>query len=889
MTAHAKNTLYLVDGTALMYRAFFAFIKNPLINARGEDTSAAFGITNALVNLIRDHAPDYLMVAFDTGAPTFRHDRYADYKATREKMPGELIEQVSRVKQAVTVLGIEQVELEGYEADDIIGTLAVRGAGAGLDVYMVTSDKDLMQMVTDSVFMYDPMKGAVIGGKDVEEKFGVPPDKIIDLFGLMGDSSDNVPGLPKVGQKTAVELLRQFGSLEDVIAHPDDISKPSIRKSVEENSDLALLSRELVTIKTDVPVGDDLERYRYSGIPVEDARAFFREMEFTRLADTVEEHLDYQPGPVTIVSPENLDRFFDDVSGYLEIAVDLETTSLDVMQAEIVGISMAAGEQIWYLPLAHNQGKNLDPETVLPRLSTLLRDPGKRKIGHNAKYDAVILKRCGFDIAPFAFDTMLAAYVLDPGSRSHSLAKLADEHLHRRMQSITELIGKGKNQRSFAEVAIEDAASYSGDDADVTLRLKALFEPLLKDAGLFDLFTDVEMPLMEVLMDMEMSGVSVDASFLEGMSDDLAGKLADLEGRIYAAAGEEFNINSTKQLGHILFEKIGLKPVRKSKTGYSTDIDVLTKLEKKHELPALILEYRQLAKLKSTYIDALPAMINKKTGRIHTSFNQAVTSTGRLSSSDPNLQNIPIRTELGRNIRKAFVTPPGHVLLSADYSQIELRIMAHMSKDPVLTEAFSEGVDVHTKTASILFGTFPEMVSPDQRRQAKTINFGVMYGMGAFALSEQLGITRGEAKAFIDNYFGTHSGVQAYIERTIAEAERDGFVTTLLGRKRYLPDIMSTNRNIAEFAKRTAINTPIQGSAADLIKVSMINLSKRLKNEGLKAALILQVHDELVLEVPEEELDAITAAVRETMERALELSVPLVVDIGVGRNWFEAH
>ncbi len=889
MTTHAKNTLYLVDGTALMYRAFFAFIKNPLINSRGEDTSAAFGITNALVNLIRDHAPDYLMVAFDTGTPTFRHVRYADYKATREKMPGELIEQVSRVKQAVTVLGIEQVELKGYEADDIIGTLAVRGAGAGLDVYMVTSDKDLMQLVTDSVLMYDPMKGAVIGRKDVEEKFGVPPDKIIDLLGLMGDSSDNVPGLPKVGQKTAVELLRQFGSLEDVIAHPDDISKPSIRKSVAENSDLALLSYELVTIKTDVPISEDLERYRYSGIPVEGARAFFREMEFTRLADTVGEHLDYQPGPVTIVSPENLDRFFDDVSGYPEIAVDLETTSLDVMQAEIVGISMAAGEQIWYLPIAHNQGKNIDPETVLPRLRTLLRDPGKRKIGHNAKYDAVILKRCGFDIAPFAFDTMLAAYVLDPGSRSYSLAKLADEHLHRRMQSITELIGKGKNQCSFAEVAIEDAASYSGDDADVTLRLKALFEPLLKDAGLFDLFTDVEMPLMEVLMDMEMSGVSLDASFLEGMSGDLAVKLADLKGRIYAAAGEEFNINSTKQLAHILFEKIGLKPVRKSKTGYSTDIDVLTKLEKKHELPALVLEYRQLAKLKSTYIDALPAMINQKTGRIHTSFNQAVTSTGRLSSSDPNLQNIPIRTELGRNIRKAFVAPSGHVLLSADYSQIELRIMAHMSKDPVLTEAFREGVDVHTKTASILFGIFPEMVFPDQRRQAKTINFGVMYGMGAFALSEQLGITRAEAKAFIDNYFGTHSGVQAFIERTIAEAERDGFVTTLLGRKRYLPDIMSTNRNIAEFAKRTAINTPIQGSAADLIKVSMINLSKRLKKEGLEAVLILQVHDELVLETPEGELDAVTAAVRETMEGALELSVPLVVDIGVGRNWFEAH
>ena len=525
----------------------------------------------------------------------------------------------------------------------------------------------------------------------------------------------------------------------------------------------------------------------------------------------------------------------------------------------------------------------------IPTISAILNDQDVNKIGHNAKFDSIILKRNGYEMTPFEFDTMLAAYVLEPGSRRYALDKLADEYLNRRMQSITELIGKGKNQRSFAEVDIESAAKYSGDDADVTLRLKSFFVPRLEKEGLMELFNDVEMPLMEVLMDMEMCGVCLDIPFLNEMSKELSNMIERYTHQIYEIAGEEFNINSTKQLGKILFEKIGLKPVRKSKTGYSTDIDVLTKLANIHELPQLVVDYRQLMKLKTTYVDALPAIVNPVTGRIHTSYNQAVTSTGRLSSSNPNLQNIPIRTELGRNIRKAFIAPPGHVIMSADYSQIELRIMAHMSGDAVLKEAFTEGDDVHAKTASILFGVLPGLVSPEQRRQAKTINFGVMYGMGSFALSEQLGISRNEAKQFIENYFETHSGVKAFIERTVQEAEQNGFVTTLLGRKRFIPDINSSNRNVAEFAKRTAINTPIQGSAADLIKVSMIELSRRIKHEGLKASMILQVHDELVFEVPEDELDTMVTIVKEIMEGALELSIPLVVDINYGRNWLEAH
>lgn len=884
-----NKTLYLIDGTALVYRAFFAFINNPLINSKGENTSAAFGFTTILLNLIRDNSPDYISVAFDTGKPTFRHEMYKEYKATRQKMPHELIDQVPRVKEAVEALGIHQIELDGYEADDVIGTLALYGAQKGFEVFMVTGDKDFMQLIGPGISMYNPSKNELIQVEQVKEKYGVPPEKIIDLMGLMGDSSDNVPGIPRVGEKTAVELLKQFGSLDSALEHCDEISKPSIRTSVDENRDLALLSRRLVTIKTDVPVEIDLKNLRYDGIAKETARAFFREMEFTRLLNSLKDEKEMQPNEVTIVIPSNVDRFFDVLSDYKDIAVDLETTSLDVMIAEIVGISIAAGELLWYLPFGHKDGENLNPENVFPRLKAVLNNSNVSKTGHNAKYDAIILKRNGFEITPFAFDTMLAAYVLDPGSRGYALSKLADEHLNRQMQSITELIGKGKNQRSFAEVDIERAANYSGDDADVTLRLKSVFAPRLEKEGLKKLFEDVEMPLMEVLMDMEMNGVCLDVSFLNEMSKELSLMIENYAGQIYDIAGEEFNINSPKQLGEILFDKIGLKPIRKSKTGYSTDIDVLTKLSKIHELPQHVLEYRQLMKLKSTYVDALPAMVNPATGRIHTSYNQAVTSTGRLSSSDPNLQNIPIRTELGRNIRKAFIAPSGHVILSADYSQVELRIMAHMSGDRVLQEAFLENEDVHAKTASILFGLLPGIVSPDQRRRAKTINFGVMYGMGPFSLSEQLGISRNEAKLFIDNYFGTHRGVKAFIERTVLQAEQNGFVTTLLGRKRYVPDIKSSNRNIAEFAKRTAINTPIQGSAADLIKVSMINLSQRLKSEGLKTSMILQVHDELVLEVPEDELEKAIKAVKETMEGAMELSVPLVVDVSYGKNWLEAH
>jgi len=884
-----KKTLYLIDGTALAYRAYFAFIRNPLINSRGENTSAAYGFTNTLVNLIRNHSPDYMAVVFDAGKPTFRHEMYEEYKATRQKMPDEMIDQLPRVKEAVDVLGVKQMELEGYEADDIIGTLALSGAEKGLEVYMVTGDKDFMQLVGDSVYMYVPMRDEIIGPEEVEKRYGIPPDKVVDLLGLMGDSSDNVPGIPRVGEKTAVELLKRFGSLEAVLDRWEEIPKPSIRASVRENRELALLSRALVTIKTDVPLECDIETLRFEGIDVARAREFFREMEFDSILESVMESVETEETPVTVVTMETLDEFFAEVSGFDEVAVDLETTSLNALEADIVGVSIAAGERAWYLPVAHTRGENLDRAAVFPRLKSLLEDESVRKIGHNAKYDAIILRRNGVNLDPITFDTMLAAYILDPGSRGYALDKLAEAHLNHRMQSITELIGKGKNQISFAEVDIESAARYSGDDAFTTRRLKDVFEPRLEREGLLSLFRDVEMPLMRVLMDMEMHGVCLDVPFLRDISDDFSRMMEQLERLIYECAGEEFNINSTKQLGEILFGKLGLKARRRTKTGYSTDTDTLMALAKQHELPGYILDYRQLAKLKSTYVDALPAMVNPRTGRVHTSYNQAVTATGRLSSSDPNLQNIPIRTELGRNIRRAFVAPPGHLLLSADYSQVELRVMAHMSGDAVLNEAFRNGEDVHRRTASVLFGVPPEAVSDEQRRQAKTINFGVMYGMGAYALSEQLGIGRNEAKSFIDYYFRVHTGVSAFIEKTVEDAKKNGYVTTILGRKRYVTGIHSENRNVSEFARRTAINTPIQGSAADLIKLAMIKVSERLKNENLDAHMILQVHDELVFEVSEDAVDETKEAVKEEMEGALELRVPLVVDIGLGRNWLEAH
>jgi DNA polymerase-1 len=886
-----RKTLYLIDGSALMYRAYFAFIRNRLINSRGEDTSATFGFVNTILKLVRTHLPDYLAVVFDTGRPTFRHELFPAYKATRQKMPDEMRDQIPRIRESVRALGLPLVETEGYEADDVIGTLAKAASGEGFEVFMVTGDKDFMQLVGPHISVLDPMKDIVYHPEDVQEKYGIPPERIVDYLALTGDASDNVPGIPKVGEKTARDLLRQFGSLDAVLDRCAEITKPSIRIGVDENRDRALLSRKLVTIDTAAPVTKNFESLRFEGFPAESTINFCREMEFPSLIEAVKGLAQVETAEVTVttVTPETLDDSLRKLSAAKEIVLDLRTTSEEAMTADIVGMSLSVNGRILYFPFGHAGGTNLDRTAALPVLARFLGDPGIGKSTHDAKFNRIVLRRQGFEDVTFRFDTMLAAYVLDPGGRSYDIEILADVHLQRHMQSMAEVAGKGKGRKTFAEVDIDTAARFSGDRAETITALTAHFTPRMEDEGLIPLYAELEMPLVEVLADMEMNGVRLDTGILGEMSEDLGGSMAVLEDRIAEAAGERFNINSPKQLCHILFEKLKLKPVRKGKTGYSTDVDVLTKLAEKHDLPKLILEYRQLAKLKSTYVDALPQLINPETGRVHTSFNQAVTSTGRLSSSNPNLQNIPIRTELGRNIRRAFIAEPGYSILSADYSQIELRVMAHISQDPAFVRAFLDGEDIHASTAALLFGIFPTMLTPDHRRQAKIINFGVMYGMGPHSLSEQLGISFAEAKRYIDNYFATHPGVQAYIDRTIAEAEEKGFVTTLLGRRRYVTDIHNPNRNVAEFAKRTAINTPIQGSAADLIKKSMIELHRRLKAGKLSSYMILQVHDELVLEVKEEEREQVQALVKEVMESAMALSVPLAVEIGIGQHWLEAH
>jgi DNA polymerase-1 len=886
-----RKTLYLIDGSALMYRAYFAFIRNRLINSRGEDTSATFGFVNTILKLVRAHHPDYLAIVFDTGRPTFRHELFSAYKATRQKMPDEMRDQIPRIRESVRALGLPLMETDGYEADDVIGTLAKEAGEKGFEVFMVTGDKDFMQLVDEHISVLDPMKDVIYRPGDVQEKYGIPPERIVDYLALTGDASDNVPGIPKVGEKTARDLLQQFGSLDAVLDRCSEISKPSIRVCVDENRDLAILSRKLVTIDTAVPVEKDFEALRFQGFPAESAIGFFREMEFPSLIDAVKEEAVVETAEVKVatVTPETLGDSFRKLSGAKEISLDLRTTSEEPMNATMVGMSLAADGQILYFPFGHAEGTNLEMEAVLPGLKRLLGDHKIFKTAQDAKFSRIVLQRHGFGDVSFSFDTMLAAYVLDPGGRSYDIEVLADVHLKHHMQSMAELAGKGKGKKIFAEVDIDTAAQFSGDRAATVAALAKHFEPLMENEDLMPLYTELEMPLVEVLAEMERCGVRLDTGILGEMSEDLARSLAGLEDRIAESAGERFNINSPKQLCHILFEKLKLKPVRKGKTGYSTDVDVLTKLAEKHELPGLILEYRQLAKLKSTYVDALPQLINPATGRVHTSFNQAVTSTGRLSSSNPNLQNIPIRTELGRNIRRAFIAESGYSIMSADYSQIELRIMAHISQDPSFVRAFLDGEDIHASTAALLFNIFPTMVTAEHRRLAKTINFGVLYGMGAHSLSEQLGISFAEAKRYIDNYFATHPGVQAYISKTIAEAEEKGFVTTLLGRRRYVTEIHNPNRSVAEFAKRTAINTPIQGSAADLIKKSMIELHRRLRAENLKTYMILQVHDELVLEVKKEEREQVQALVKEVMEGAMELSVPLVVDIGVGKHWLEAH
>lgn len=902
-----RKTVYLVDGSAVFYRAYFAFIRNPLINSRGENTSATFGFVNSLLKIINEEKPDYIAIAFDTKQPTFRHERYPEYKSTRAKMPDELVDQLPRIRQAAEALNIPCYELEGYEADDIIGTMARRAEKEGFEVWCVTGDKDFFQLVSENVMVYNP-KGSSgepdrYGPEEVKAKFGVYPDKVIDKLALMGDSSDNVPGIPGIGPKTADSLLEQFGSLDSVLEKYESVKAKGTRQKIADHADSARISRELVIIKTDVPIGFKLDDLRKKEINYELAKELFLELEFNRLlkqllpeseaADISETvpataEADYRP----VSSLEELKTLVETMSGSKEIAVDTETTSLDALEADLVGVSLTDKARTgYYIPLGHSVDveQNLPRKEALKLLKKLLENPKVQKCGQNIKYDFHVLRRCGIEINPIGFDTMLASYVIDPSARDKSLNFLAMKYLDYQMQPITDLIGSGKNQRTFDTVPVDKATFYAAEDADFTFRLRGKLAPLIDEHGMNNLYYNIELPLVTVLADMEREGIRVDTEFLGSLSGDMDSRIDALKKKIFKVAGVEFNINSTQQLSHILFEKLGLptKGRTAKKTGFSTDVKVLEELANRHPFPKLVLDYRQLTKLQNTYIDAIPRLVRADTGRVHTSFNQTIAATGRLSSTDPNLQNIPVRTEEGREIRKAFIPRDSdHVLLVADYSQIELRILAHYSEDKGLMKAFRNREDIHARTAAEVYGVDIDKVTPEMRRAAKTANFAVIYGVTAYGLSQQSELNLEESKDFIDTYFERYPGISKYMERMKQTARDTGFVTTLFNRRRYLPEIHSKNFNVRQFAERIAINTPIQGTAADMIKVAMTKIHKRMA--GMRSKMVLQVHDELVFDAHKDELTLLKSIVTEGMEKAMKLNVPIVADVGVGDNWLDA-
>jgi DNA polymerase-1 len=902
-----KKTLFLIDGSAMFYRAYFAFFRNPLINSRGENTSATFGFVNSLLKIIREENPDYLAVAFDTKQPTFRHEAYSEYKSTRAKMPDELVNQLPRIRQAIDALNIPYFELDGYEADDIIGTIAKKAEKKGLAVWCVTGDKDFFQLVSDNVKIYNPKPASdthdEMGREEVKAKFGVYPKLVIDKLALMGDSSDNVPGVAGIGPKTADVLLSQFGSLENVLSDFEQIKAKGTREKIRASIDMARLSKELVTIRTDVPVDFRLDDLKRHSINYEAAKRLFLELEFNTLLKQVlpegetEGLADKSPDTAkaaykTISSLDALRELIKRLSSKKEVAVDTETTSLNPLQAKLVGISLcdSAGSG-YYIPLGHSGTgeRNLPFDEAVEEVKKLLENTKLQKIGQNIKYDLEVLHRYNIDIDPVSFDTMLGSYVLNPSSRQHSLGFLALKHFDYRMQPISDLIGSGKKQKTFDTVPIDKATFYAAEDADFTFRLRGALAPLIHTQDLHDLYYNIELPLIKVLASMEATGVRVNPGFLAQLSKEMEKKLNTVKGEIFEIAGGDFNINSTQQLSHILFEKLGLPTKGKTakKTGYSTDVRVLEELALIHPFPKLILDFRQLTKLKNTYIDAIPKLINPETGRVHTSFNQTITATGRLSSTDPNLQNIPVRTEEGREIRKAFIPrDDDHVLLVADYSQIELRILAHYSEDEGLIDAFERGEDIHARTAAEVYSVDLRDVTPDMRRAAKTANFAVIYGVTAFGLSQQSELDVNEAKQFIDTYFERYPGIRQYMETTKQLARDNGYVTTLFNRRRYIPEIRDKNFSIRQFAERTAINTPIQGTAADMIKVAMIRIHKKMR--GKRSEMVLQVHDELVFDVHKKELDEVKKIAKDGMEKAVKLKVPVVVDLGVGENWLDA-
>ncbi|MBL6927712.1 MAG: DNA polymerase I [Rhodospirillales bacterium] len=917
--------VFLIDGSGFIFRAFHGL--PPMTRPDGTPVNAVYGFTNMLLKTIEDTDADYVAVIFDKARRTFRNDIYPEYKAHRPPPPDELIPQFALVREATRAMNVAAVDMDGYEADDLIATYTKQALERGADVTIVSSDKDLMQLVGPRVTMLDAMKGRTIGAEQVREKFGVGPEQVVEVQALAGDSSDNVPGVAGIGVKTAAQLLAEYGDLETLLARAGEIKQPKRRQNLLEQADAARISRDLVTLRDDAPVTVPLDDFAVREVDGQKLGAFLREQAFKSLvakienrfgsvAPVAEEAAAPEPVPAKaeyelVQNTGRLQAWIDEATAKGVVAVDTETTSLNAMSAKLVGVSLAVEPgRACYIPLAHRapaaQGMfdlgdggsdaggddpvQIPTDTALSMLGKLLTDDAVLKVGHNIKYDAQIFANVGIFVAPVD-DTMVLSHVLEGAKHGHGLDELAQLHFDYETIKFKDVAGSGKNQVTFDLVPLEAALDYAAEDADITLRLHRHLKPRLARERMVTLYETIERPLIAVIERMERWGIRVDAAELKRLSDDFTVRLGDLQGQIHELAGREFNVASPKQLGEILFDEMSLPGGKKGKTGaYATGAAVLDDLAAEgHDLPARVLDWRQLAKLKSTYTDALTKQINPVTGRVHTSFSLAATSTGRLASTDPNLQNIPIRTEEGRKIRRAFIAEDGFTLLAADYSQIELRLLAHVAGIDTLKEAFREGLDIHAMTASQVFGVPVDGMDPMIRRQAKAINFGIIYGISAFGLARQLGIPRGEASNYIKAYFERYPGIRNYMEETKAQAREQGFVTTLMGRKCFTQGIEDKNGAIKSFAERAAINAPIQGGAADIIKRAMLRVPPALEAAGLSARMLLQVHDELVLEVPTPELDQTTALVKQVMETAAELSVPLVVDTGTGATWAEAH
>jgi DNA polymerase-1 len=891
MTESEKPTLVLIDGSNYIYRAFYAI--RDLSNSKGFPTNAIYGFTTMLMKLLRDWKPEYIAIAFDVKGPTFRHESYDGYKATRKATPEALIPQIACIKDVVRGFSIPVLEKQGLEADDIIGSLAKKHAGEGIKTVIVSGDKDLMQLITDDIIMVDTMKDKTYDIEAVRERFGVGPEKVAEILGLMGDTSDNIPGIPGIGPKSAQRLIEEFGSVEGVLKNVEKLRNAKLRESVRTFAEQAIMSRDLAVIKTDVEFDFNLENARYSKPDLNALKELFKEFEFSSLIQELKIKETSVEGKYRVIlTDEDFKALLERLKQVKAFSLDMVTSDVP-MRAGIVGISISPSPgEACYIPLAHEYmgaPAQLGIADVLKGLTPFLTKEAVQKHSHDMKNILIVLARLGVDMKGPGCDTMVASYILNPAKHSFELADVVREHLSRHIGTAKDLVGSGAKVLPFRIVPVENAMEYACRRADAIFSLTDTLTEKIDHEKFKDLFHQVEMPLVSILASMEKKGVLLDVKLLKAMSAESEQLLSLSETKIYQLAGEKFNVNSPKQLQVVLFDKLGLPKGRKTKEGYSTDVDVLTYLAMNHELPAEILAYRSLAKLKSTYIDALPALVNGETGRVHTSYNQTVTATGRLSSSNPNLQNIPIRTLEGKRIRQAFIAPEGWNIVSADYSQIELRILAHLSGDQALIEAFTSGEDVHSRTASNIFGVFPEMVNADMRRQAKVINFGILYGMSAFGLSRELGVSQKLAQDYIDEYFKKYQGVRNFLDGILEDARHDGYVSTLLSRRRYLPEINSSNATVRQFAERMAINAPIQGTAADLIKVAMINISTLFADRRLSACMIMQVHDELVFEVPLVEKADVMELVRREMEGVIKLSVPLRVDVASGRNWDEAH